>query len=135
VLSLLGAGGSAATDNNGLGGRQGGIPNTSGLGGFDLFQEGFDASWELDLWGRVRRQIESADAALQASEEARRETLVTSLAELARDYVLLRGYQESERIVRRNLATAQQAVRLTDERYRGGLATALDVANARAQAD
>lgn len=136
VLSLFGSGaGFLTTESNGLGGRQGAFPNRPDVGGFDLFQEGFDASWELDVWGRVRRQVESADAAVQASEEARRATLVTSLAELARDYVLLRGYQESERIIRRNLATAQQAVRLTEERFRGGLATELDVANARAQAE
>ena len=54
--------------------------------------------------------------------------MLTSLAELARNYVQLRGYQESERIVRSNLATAQQAVRLTNERFQGGLATDLDVA-------
>ena len=135
VVSILGAGGSAATQSNGLGGRQGGFQNSTGLGAFDLFQGGFDASWELDLWGRVRRQIESADAQVDASLEARRQTLLTSLAELARNYVQLRGYQESERIVRSNLATADQAVHLTTERARGGLATDLDVANARAQAE
>ncbi len=131
VLSLIG--GNAATQSNGLGGRQGGIPTQTSIGAFDLFQGGFDASWELDLWGRVRRQVESADAQVDASLEARRQMLVTSLAELARNYVALRGYQETERIVRSNLRTAQQAVRLTSERFRGGLATDLDVANARAQ--
>ena len=134
VLGLL-SGGNAATQSNGLGGRQGGTPNTAPLGAFDLFQSGFDASWELDLWGRVRRQVESADAQVDASLEARRQTLLTSLAELARNYVALRGYQESERIVRSNLASANQAVRLTTERFQGGLATDLDVANARAQAE
>jgi len=131
VLSLIG--GSPATQSNGLGGRQGGFPTQTSIGAFDLFQGGFDASWELDLWGRVRRQVESADAQVDASLEARRQTLLTSLAELARNYVALRGYQETERIVRSNLGTAQQAVRLTSERFRGGLATDLDVANARAQ--
>lgn len=134
VVSLLG-GNSQATQSNGLGGRQGGIPSTSSIGAFDLFQAGFDASWELDLWGKVRRQVESASAQVEASTEARRNTLLTSLAELARNYVQLRGLQESERIVRSNLSTAEQAVRLTDERVRGGLATDLDLANARAQAE
>lgn len=134
VISLL-SGGSAATQANGLGGRQGGVPNSAGLGSFDLFQGGFDASWELDLWGRVRRQVESADAQVDASLEARRQTLLTSLAELARNYVQLRGLQESERITRNNLTTAQQAVRLTNERFQGGLSTDLDVAQARAQAE
>ncbi len=137
VVSLLGSGGgNPATQSNGLGGRQGGVPNSFGsLGAFDLFQAGFDASWELDLWGKVRRQVESASAAVEASIEARHNTLLTSLAELARNYVQLRGLQESERIVRNNLSTAEQAVRLTDQRVRGGLATDLDLANARAQAE
>ncbi len=133
VLSLLSGSDTGQTDSNGLGGRQGGIPSSAPVGAFDLFQAGFDASYEVDVWGRVRRQIESADAAIDSSTEARRQTLLTSLAELARNYVQLRGYQEDERIVRDNLATAQQAVRLTEERFRGGLASDLDVANARAQ--
>ena len=134
VISLIG-GNSQATQSNGLGGRQGGQPNSTGLGAFDLFQSGFDASWELDVWGRVRRQVESADAQVDASLEARRQTLLTSLAELARNYVQLRGLQESERITRSNLATATESVRLSSERFRGGLSTDLDVAQARAQAE
>ncbi len=137
VIGLVGGSSSSmATQSNGLGGRQGGVPNSfGGIGAFDLFQAGFDASWELDLWGKVRRQVESASAAVEASIEARHNTLLTSLAELARNYVQLRGLQESERIVRSNLSTAEQAVRLTDQRVRGGLATDLDLANARAQAE
>ncbi len=131
VLSLLSA--SPSTGSNGLGGRTQGIPNSTGLGAFDLFQSGFDASWELDLWGRVRRQVESADAQIDASNEARRQALLTSLAELARDYVQLRGLQETERIIRRNLVTAQASVRLANDRVKGGLGTDLDVAQARAQ--
>lgn len=139
VISLLGggAGGSGSASPgaqaNGLGGRQGGVPNSAGIGAFDLFQGGFDASWELDLWGRVRRSIESADAALEASTEARRAQLLSSIAEVARDYVQLRGTQETLRITRANLAAARESVQLTSERARGGLATDLDVANARAQ--
>ena len=136
VVSLIGGnGGLAATQSNGLGGTQGAFQNSFGLGAFDLFQAGFDASWELDLWGKVRRQVESASAQVDASTEARRNTLLTSLAELARNYVQLRGLQESERIVRSNLASAEQAVRLTNQRVTGGLATDLDLANARAQAE
>ncbi len=136
VVSLLGGGGSSqATQSNGLGGTQGAFPNSFGLGAFDLFQAGFDATWELDLWGRVRRQVESASAQVEASADARRNTLLTSLAELARNYVQLRGLQESERIVRSNLRTAQDAVKVTNDRVVGGLATELDLANARAQAE
>jgi NodT family efflux transporter outer membrane factor (OMF) lipoprotein len=133
VLSLLATNPTSAS--NGLGGRQNALPNSPAIPAFDLFQTGFDASWELDLWGRVRRQVESANAQVDASQEAQRQTLVTSLAELARNYVLLRGAQETERIVRSNLATARDAVRLTTDRFQGGLATELDVANAQAQVE
>ena len=146
VISLVGGGGSTnsvsggsstATQSNGLGGRQGGVPSSvagpSAIPAFDLFQGGFDASWELDLWGRVRRSVESADAALEASTEAQRAQLLSSIAEVARDYMQLRGTQDTLRITRDNLAAAQESVRLTTERARGGLATDLDVANARAQ--
>ncbi len=122
-----------AQGSNGLGGRTGAFASSGKIPAFDLYQQGFDASWELDLWGRVRRAVESADAQVDSSTEARRQTLVASLAELARDYVQLRGTQETLRITRDNLATARESAGLTAARARGGLATDLDVANARAQ--
>ena len=128
-------GSSIATTSNGLGGRQGGIPSSSGIPPFDLFQSGFDATWELDLWGRVRRAVESADANVDASAENRRNMLVTALSELARDYIQLRGIQENARITRRNLATSQDSAHLTAERARGGLATDLEVAQAQQQVE
>jgi NodT family efflux transporter outer membrane factor (OMF) lipoprotein len=136
VLSLTsGGGGSPATSANGLGGRQGGVPNTSLFAPFNLFQYGFDASWELDLWGRVRRNEEAATAQSAASEEDRRNTLLTAQAELARDYVQLRGTQRSLQITRENLRTAQQSLQLTRDRASGGLVTDLDVANAAAEVE
>jgi len=140
VIGLFGGGGSGGgspgTASNGLGGTVGGLPNTSGGAAsapFDLYQVGFDASWEVDFWGRVKREVESARATLQASAEAQRDTLLTSLAELARDYIQLRGVQENIRITTNNLNTARQSERLTRERAQGGLGTDLDVANAAAQ--
>ena len=130
-----GAGTGSQTASNGLGGTMGAPPSSSTIPPFDLFQGGFDATYELDLWGRVRRAVESADAQIDASTEARRQTLVASLAELARDYVQLRGTQESLRITRANLASARESASLSSERFRGGLATDLDVANAAAQVE
>lgn len=148
VIGILGggsggsssSGNSTATTSNGLGGRQGGVPTGGASGGttippFDLFQGGFDATWELDLWGRVRRAVESADAQVDASAENRRNMLVTALSELARDYIQLRGIQETARITRENLRTAQDSAHLTAERARGGLATDLEVAQAQAQVE
>jgi len=120
-----------------FGGASGGFP-TSITGGtklppFNLWQDGFDASWELDLWGRVRREVEGADASVEASADARRGALVSVLAEIARDYMQLRGLQAQLAITRQNIATEQDTLDLTKDRLRGGLTTELDVANAAAQ--
>jgi NodT family efflux transporter outer membrane factor (OMF) lipoprotein len=102
---------------------------------YNLFQAGFDASWEVDLWGRVRREVESSGAQVQASEEAERDTLVTAGAELARDYVTLRGTQLKLQITRENLDVSNQNLKLTQERAAGGVTTDLDVAQAAAQVE
>lgn len=142
--TVSGAPGSTA---NGLGGRQSGIP-AGGIGGggsgggasaigspFDLWQYGFDASWELDVWGRVRRSVEAADAQLEASTEDRRDTLLSVTSEVARDYLQLRGTQEQLRVTRANLRTAQESLQVTRSRVRSGLAPDLDVENATAQVE
>lgn len=123
--NALGANGASGNTTGGL--------KSSHLHAFDVYQVGFDASWELDLWGRVRRSVESAQASVLASAETRRATLLTSLAELARDYVDLRGVQLQLRIARDNLKTAQESLQLTQQRAAGGVTTDLDVANAAAQ--
>jgi NodT family efflux transporter outer membrane factor (OMF) lipoprotein len=138
AIGLIGSGpggATAPTDSGGRGSTQGAIPSTTSIPPFDLFQGGFDASWELDLWGRVRRSVESADASLQASREARRSSLLSTVAEVARDYMQLRGAQDTLRITRANLKSAQESAFLTSERARGGLANDLDVANAQAQVE
>jgi NodT family efflux transporter outer membrane factor (OMF) lipoprotein len=98
----------------------------------EVFEAGFDASWELDLWGRVARLIESSTAQLAASEDALHAVEVTASAELARDYVLLRGTQLKAQITRENLQIARKSLALTQQRAAGGLTTDLDVANAAA---
>jgi len=137
VIGLFGGGAGAAgtpgTASNGLGGIQGGVPNTVLSAPFDLYQYGFDASYELDLWGRVRRNIESSRAQLAASEEDRRNALLTALSELARDYVQLRGAQANLAIVQKNLGFQRDSLQLTRDRAQAGLNTELDVANAGAQ--
>ena len=130
--------GSAGSGFAGNTGTLGAIPASVAAGGktippFDLWQYGFDSTWELDLWGRVRRAVESARASEEAAAENRRNTLVSALAELARDYVQLRGVQRNMQIVRENLRTAQESLRLTQERAASGLTNELDVSNAQAQ--
>ncbi len=99
---------------------------------YALYQAGFDFSWELDLWGRVARGVEAAQAGVTAGEDALRDTMVVATAELARDYISLRGTQRKRQITRSNLETARQSLALTRARAAGGLTTDLDVANAAA---
>ncbi len=132
--------GPGATSANGLGGL-GGVPSTSSPSSsslfqpFGLYQYGFDASWELDLWGRVRRNVEGAASSLDAAADAQRDTLLTALAEMARDYVQLRGVQRNIETTQRNLDIAKQSLQLTQQRASGGVTTDLDVANAAAQVE
>ncbi len=87
----------------------------------------------VDFWGRVRREVESADANIDASAETRRDMLVTVLSEVARDYIQLRGQQRDLQIAKDTLASERDSLRITQERQSGGLTTGLDVANASAQ--
>ncbi|MBO0710352.1 MAG: efflux transporter outer membrane subunit [Acetobacteraceae bacterium] len=130
--ALSNAAGTPGTQAGGLG--AGAVPpvNTA-IPPFDLYEYGVDATWEIDFWGRVRRSIEAADATIASSEEARRNALLISLAEVASDYVQLRGVQAQEQIAAENVRVAQQSVQLTRDRSAGGLGTELDVANATAQ--
>jgi len=108
------------------------VPNSKDAGS-NLYQAGFDASWELDVFGGVRRGIESADFSIQAAVEDRRDTLVTLLSEVAVDYIDIRGYQQQIVIAEQNLRSEEQTLALTRRRFRGGLAAGLDEANAQAQ--
>lgn len=99
------------------------------------YNVGFDASWELDLWGRVRRQVEAADAQVDQAADQRRDALVSSLAELARDYIQLRGVQTQIKIATDNLKIARDILQLTQERQQRGFQNGLDVENAAAQVE
>jgi multidrug efflux system outer membrane protein len=95
---------------------------------------GFDASWELDIFGGVRRGVEAADADLLAAVEGRNAVLVTLAAETAINYINLRGYQQQIIIARNNLLVQQHSAELTRKIYLAGLAGALDTVTADAQA-
>jgi NodT family efflux transporter outer membrane factor (OMF) lipoprotein len=99
------------------------------------YNVGFDASWELDLWGKVRRQVEAADAAVDQAADQRRDALVSSLAELARDYIQLRGVQTQIKIANDNLKVDRDVLGLAQERQQRGLQNGLDVENAAAQVE
>jgi NodT family efflux transporter outer membrane factor (OMF) lipoprotein len=111
----------------------GGTATTSGPKPQDLWQAGFDASWELDIFGGVRRSVEAANFTLEASEEDRRDVLVTVLGEVATDYINLRGFQEEIHIAQENLSSQVHTADVTRKKVEGGQTTELDVANADAQ--
>ena len=96
----------------------------------DLYAAGFDASWEVDLWGRVRRSVEAADADLQASVEDARDVAVSLAAETAANYVELRAFQKRLEIARTNVELQEETLRVVKGRFESGLVRERDVAQA-----
>src|SRR5688572_18584402 len=94
------------------------------------YTAGFEASWEIDLFGGARREIEAASADFEATVEQRNATLVSLLGEVARNYVALRGSQRLRAVLRENLASAKSTSDLIRARVRAGLATDFDMARA-----
>lgn len=99
----------------------------------DFWQLGFDASWEIDLWGRARRSREGAAAAFEATVYEREAARVALSAEVARAYLQLRGTQAQLDITRQNLEVADRTLRLAESRERNGVGTRFETASARAQ--
>lgn len=97
------------------------------------YQAGFDASWELDLFGGVRRSVEAAGADLGASEAALQDAQVSLFAEVARNYFGLRGTQQRIAIARRNIANQRDTLKVIRARAEVGTASEQDVASASAQ--
>jgi NodT family efflux transporter outer membrane factor (OMF) lipoprotein len=100
---------------------------------YDLFQGGFDASWEIDLWGHARRISESAEATLQASAFQQEGVRVSIAAEVARTYLLLRLVQTQLEITTQNQSIAEHALKLAQSRVDNGIATRFESASASAQ--
>jgi NodT family efflux transporter outer membrane factor (OMF) lipoprotein len=96
----------------------------------NVYQAGLDAGWELDIFGGARRSIESAEAGIQAAQDDLRDVQVSLAAEVALDYVQLRGFQQQIVIAQRNLEAQQKTADITRERFAAGFVGALDVANA-----
>jgi len=94
---------------------------------------GADATWEPDLWGRVSRSVEGARANAQASAADAQSVLLSMQAELATDYFELRGIDRERQLLDDTIAAYKEAVELTQNRYKGGIATDADVAQAQTQ--
>ena len=96
-----------------------------------LYDAGFDASWEIDLFGGTRRGIEAATAELDASAASLSNVRVSLLAEVAQNYIELRAYQQRLAIARDNLTSQSETVQITEWRNQAGLAASSDVEQAR----
>jgi len=95
-----------------------------------LYAVGFDAAWELDIFGGTRRSMESAQANLEASEEDWRDVLVSLLAEVSINYVEVRIYQARLASAEANLKTQEETHQLTVWRNQAGLSDEVDVQQA-----
>jgi multidrug efflux pump len=99
----------------------------------ELYRIGFDASWELDFFGRVRRAIQASTADVGAANASRRDVIVSLLAEVASNYFDLRGAQNQLAVARQNAETLRQTLELTQALLEAGRGTELDVSRAEAQ--
>lgn len=97
----------------------------------NLFSAGFDASWELDAFGGVRRSVEAAEADLESRVASLHDTRVSLVSEVALNYVEARGLQLRLGIARANLASQAETLQLTDWRAQAGLVSSQDVEQAR----
>ncbi len=96
----------------------------------DYTSTGFNFSWELDVWGRLRRLTESARAQYVATEEGRHAVITTLIGDITNNYLYLREADSELAIDRRTVEIAQRSLELTTIRRQGGVATSLDVRQA-----
>jgi NodT family efflux transporter outer membrane factor (OMF) lipoprotein len=97
----------------------------------NFYHAGVSGTWEIDLWGRIRRAVESADASLQASVEDYRDILVLLFAEVATTYIDVRALQARVAAAEANAKAQRDTLKLTEDRFKAGLAPALDIAQAK----
>lgn len=112
----------------------GATSQSSGATTAEQFQAGFDASWELDLFGANRRAVEAATDAVDAAEDDLRATLLTLIGDVASSYIDARGYQARAALARRTAASQRTTAALTRRRFDAGSASAVDAAKAVAEA-
>lgn len=121
------------------GGAAGALMGASGGGGgfqqptTNLFEAGFDARWELDIFGGVAKELEAADADIQAAEEALRNTRSVLVSEVAREYLEVRAAQRRLAVARDNITAQSDSVSIATSRFDAGLSSELDVKQAEAQ--
>ena len=99
---------------------------------FSSYAVGFDAAWELDVWGRLRRGVEAADADYGRALAGYDDTLVSVMAETARAYILLRTFEARLKLAQENVEIQGETLRIAAVRFDNGAVTELDVTQARA---
>ena len=107
-------------------------PNS--LGADDAYWQynaGFDAAWELDIWGKYRRAVESGVANLETSIAGYDNILVSLTAEVARTYIVMRTFEERLEIARQNVKIQQHSLQIAEVRFKAGAVTELDVSQAK----
>lgn len=97
------------------------------------FSGALDASWEIDIFGGTRRATEAAGARLEVAEENRRAVLLSVLAEVARNYYDVRGFQKRIAITQKNIDLQEQTYKLVETLFQLGEASAFDLSRARGQ--
>jgi NodT family efflux transporter outer membrane factor (OMF) lipoprotein len=105
-----------------------GAASEGASGDTNVYAIGFDATWEVDLFGAHRRAVESAAASLEGSRASLRDVLVSLSSEVAQTYIQLRDAQERLQLTQRNIEIERQQLELTKRRRAGGAASDLDVA-------
>lgn len=100
---------------------------------FNLYQAGFDASWELDLWGRVRRSVEAADADVAQQAALFDQARLSLLSEVARNYFELLGVERRLALTRQEVAALDDRLSLIEARVNGGVTTRLDLLRQRSE--
>lgn len=111
----------------------GGSSSGSSLGVSESYEAGLSASWELDLWGRLRRGLEANRATMQASAADLAAVRLSLQAELVQTYLQLRVMDEQQRLLEQTVAAYARSLRLTENQYRAGIVPKSDVAQAQTQ--
>lgn len=109
----------------------GNTPSPTGITG-GAFAADINASWEIDLWGRIRRLNESARAQLFANEEARRDVMTSVIAQVAQEYFQLLALEDELEIARKSTNSFGQSLKVFSQRLQGGVASKLETSSAEA---
>jgi NodT family efflux transporter outer membrane factor (OMF) lipoprotein len=123
-----GQAGVPAATNNGLG-----LPSTSLSGPRTTYQAGASGNWDLDIWGQIRRTVESDKASAEASSAALAAARLSAQAELATDYFELRAQDQLQRLLDDTVVAETQSLKITESRYKFGVAARADVVSAETQ--